>query len=89
MKNETKVQVCRLCHRAVNTTRPRGAEETDTGRTAQDSTTAGQKEGVIVRTEVNVGGPPAPGSDAGTRAARWSFSGKEEKETSGRSDHSR
>lgn len=65
-------------------TRPRGAEETDTRRTAQDSTTAGQKEGGIARTAAKAGGPLAQGSDAGTRVAGWSFSVREEKETSRR-----
>lgn len=67
------MQLCRLCCRPVNTRRPPGAEEPDTRRLAQDSTTAGQEEKGRVRMAVKMLG--------GTRVAGWSFSGTEKKET--------
>lgn len=43
------MHLCRLCYHAVNTRRPRGAEETDTRRAAQDSSSArGSEAGIRV-----------------------------------------
>lgn len=84
------MQLCRLCCRPVNTRRPPGAEEPDTRRPAQDSTTAGQEEKGKVRMAVKMLGGGGGGGRAGTRVAGWSFSGDgEEGNESGRSERRR